>query len=429
MTPVTAPRRSALAVVFAALLTTAGCAAPVAQGRGPGAADAGEVSVTGGSLPADPGRVFGRVTALLGANVSPPNTVRVVDDPSDLLGGAVSRSGPPRAWQLLGVRDAGGLNQSERQRLENGLTSGLGTIVLYPGQSPTARSVQWLLAHEFVHYVQFARGRDVTLARSLPSTTDGRFVRRAVMEGIAVYVTDAYVQRYVPGAPPNSALYERVAATLANGSFAQYGNLAYVAGHAYATARLDAPNLTERIYSDPPVSGEQVLHPGADPPAPLTVRLRTGAAHWRGTGRDTLGEPFVRVALQTGVSAQRARTAAAGWGNDTLQYLRPTDGGNTSIAWVLRWDSPEDADQFAAAYRAALDARGTATGNGTWRLDGAAADVRRPGPRTTVVAVGAPPVVRSVAANVTGATVRLTVAPTGGDATRQAVTSAAADSP
>lgn len=400
------PNRPA-AVVLLLLVLSAGCAAPVADG-GTTTRQSGGIAVTDGTLPLDPDPVWNRTAALLEVSVSRPQSVRVADDPGDLVPFGAGSTEPPRFWTLLGVTRAGGLNESVTRQMENGVTGATGSIAVYLGTAPSASEVEWLLAHEFTHYAQFSSGWAWDLGTELPDTTDGAFVRRALLEGGAVYTTDTYVRRHVPNGTPNSALYDRVHGLLRPGSAHRFVNLAYVEGTDYVAATVSTPAETRRVFETPPTTSEQVLHATDEPPRPLNVSV-ADAGDWRVAATDRLGEAFVRTALENGVGADRAAGAAAGWGADELVAVGPGDGdGNRSYVWVTRWDDAANATAFAGALNATLDEQGTETADG-WRVDGAAARVTRHGAATVVLTVGDPAFVRnaSVAADGPAVTVRV----------------------
>jgi len=379
-------RRAALVLALAVGLVLSGCAAPVA---GPDAPDrpAPTVEYRDGDLPFEAGPAFHRVQTVLGTNVTAPAGVRVVEDPAELGGGATA--GLPRFWRVAGVRAESGLSAADVDRLENGVTTGLGVIVVYPGETADPAD-EWLLAHEFVHYAQLQTDATARVARAVPTgTTDGRWALRSVVEGAAVYATDAYVDRYGgPDAEPNAALYDRLNDTLRPGSVAWHANLAYVDGRDYVGERVGTASGLSVVYDSPPRTSEQVIHglsPVEEPAAPLDVT--TSGDEWRVAATDRLGEAFLRTALAGTLDAGRAARAAAGWGNDTLYTFRRPDAANGSYAWVQRWDTAADAREYLDAQRDALDERGTAAGDG-WRVAGVSVEVRRVGPRTTALVAG-----------------------------------------
>jgi hypothetical protein len=338
-------RHAVGAAALACLVVLAGCAAPTAA---PGGAPTVEVR---GPLPGDtdPGAVFERVGTLLDADADPPRAVRVLDAPPN------GSSLPTRPFfSVVGVGPGEGLNESARRQLENGYTTAFGAVVVYPGADPTAGATERLLAHEFVHYVQFAERRPSALAADLPDTTDGAFVTRAVVEGVAVDTTDAYRRQHVPDRPPEVALYRDLAERFEPGSRQQYANLAYISGGQYVDARFGDPAAAAAVYRDPPETSERLLHPNqSGGPAPLAVAA--AGDRWRPSGRDTLGEAFLRVALANGVSQERARRAATGWGNDSLVPFRTAE--RAGFAWTVRYDDAANASTGVEALRALAAAR------------------------------------------------------------------------
>ena len=378
---------------------------PSAPPRSPTAEDASTAAngsgivVENGSLPVDPDRVFDRVASVLGTDVAPPSSVIVREDPENFSAGFGSAS-VPDFWSLVGV------TRSEPRGsvsvVENGYTTALGEIVLYPGAEPNATSVSWLLAHEFVHYVQAREGRVGDLRRALGATsTDDQFVQRAVLEGSAATATDAYIDRHLPDSRSNSALYRAIAAAYPAGSYQRYANAQYVEGVEYVRERVDDPAATDQLYATPPRTSEQVIHglsPGVEPAKPLAVTLRANGSEFAPVGRDTMGEAFVRTVLANGVNESRAAAAAAGWGADRRVIARTDDGG-AGHAWALRWDDAANASEFVAAFRAYRD--GDATGADT------AIRLTRVSDETVVVLVGDPRFVDAATAN--GTNDRVTV--------------------
>lgn len=333
-------------------LTAKPQATPSTTQTPPNSSNPPEIAVKGESLPVEPGRVFAQVQSLLGTHVAPPQSVVVRDRREISLTGYGPRAVPP-FWSLLGVTPT---EPTEPVSVvKNGYTTALGRIVLYLGEQPNATSVSWLLAHEFVHYIQFSRRQASELRRALSGiSTDNRFVYRAILEGVAVYTTNAYIARHAPAAEPNSALYTEIAAAFPAGSYQWYANSQYIEGTEYIRGRFDTPAAVDAVYASPPQTSEQLIHglsPAVEPARPLTVTLRANESAFIPIGKNTMGEAFVRTVLANGVSESRAARAAAGWGADRLVIARTPDG-DTGYAWVLRWDDAENATEFVAAFRA-----------------------------------------------------------------------------
>lgn len=421
-----------VAAVFALALVTAGCAAPVAQsgstptdgngtptpesaGTTTNETDRQPIEVRNGSLSVDPNVVFDRVQRLQGTNVSRPTVVQVFNTAEGFRNqsSGIGSAGGRRFYALAGMED-GEVNLSESvTRQRNGYVTGLGSIVLYAGENTTRVDELLLSAHEFTHYVQFRSGRQERLASNLGdvTTTDRRYVLRAMIEGDAVVTTDAYLARYTNATATNSEWYTEIQSSLPAGHVARYENGKYVHGTAYVDSRVDSPSDVSGIAEDPPQTSEQVLHgltPTEEPPVSLSVTVETGE-EWVVSGSGRMGEAFVRTALESAVGTDRSVTAAAGWGNDTVRFLRPADGeGDTAYAWVFRWDDAANQTEFQSAYRQSLDRRGTET-DGIWTLNDSnvSATLSAPTPRTSVVVFGPASLVRNV--SITGADGEVTV--------------------
>ncbi len=104
-----------------------------------------------------------------------------------------------------------------------------------------------------------------------------------------------------------------------------------------------------KLYSDPPDSTEQVLHPERyspvrDVPAEVTLAPRPGF-QWTWDG--TAGELHLKQFLLTGLAADRATNGAAGWDGDMTAL--EVSGARRVVSAVIAWDSPADAAEFATA--------------------------------------------------------------------------------
>ncbi len=362
------------AVGVLALVVAAGCSAPVAPGGPP------DVATKGGNLSFDPGIDYARLQSLLATDVPPPPSVRVLDV-ADLPNRTAAS--PPPTFRAFGVVPRPGDRDPLPFRY-GALTGATGRIRLVPGDKPTPL-VRTVLVHEYVHYIQVRRGDVTSLRERLPvDTTDGAFVSRAVLEGIAVDVTDAYVARHLPETAPNAALYDRVAETLPRGTPAWYANDAYRLGAQYVDGRADDPRAALAVVDRPPRTSEQLIHglaPGAESPRNLSVSVDRAGTDWRVAGRDRLGEAFLRTALGE-LPPDRARTAAAGWGEDVLTVLRAPNETDAAYVLVTRWDDAANATEFAAAYRDAAASRDDASN------DDRVTAVRRVSETTVAVLVG-----------------------------------------
>jgi hypothetical protein len=354
------------------------------------AADRETVRVTGGNLSVDETEVFWRVQELMGADARPqPVEVRNITEWKGYNPGAV----PLLAY--LGLENVS-LDPDE----PGGLTTTTGKVYVYPGTG-TPSAVERVLVHEFVHATQYRTSMLPWLsAIDQPRIThDLLQTRLALVEGGAVYVTDAYADRHLDGEDPAG----RVADRYRNGSASEkYFYARYHLGHRYVDAHVDSPENLESIYADRPNTTEQLLHdygPGEEPPADLAVSAN-GTDDWVQSQNDTMGELFARVVLQSELDAGTARSAAAGWGNDALHDFARGDE-DPGFAWTLRMDSAAEADELESAVTTFAERREAVS-------DGEAAfRVERVGDETVVLLFGNPEFVES--ATVSGSSGNVTV--------------------
>ena len=350
-----------LSVVLVALLALAGCTAPVGDtpvGQevdaptvdGPAddpATDADDpptdsVVVRAGELDVDANRTFQRTQTLLGAEFA--GTTVVVRDLSAYKSADVSDVAFFRLFDVT--------NPSLDTTQPAGLTTLSGVVYVSPASADPPR-VEQVLAHEFAHVGQVREGMvpwfgGISLARV---SLDEQLTRRALVEGGAVYVTDAYTRAHLSNVTLQS---EYLAARYGNGSSGDRLSLGpYHFGARYVNATIGDPSELARVYDDAPRTTEAVLHPGtSDEPAALDVSVEADDYRRVRSPAGRVGEFVTRVVLRDIVSRERAIAASEGWGNDQV-VLFERDGATASwvdqsAAWVTRWDSATDADEFAA---------------------------------------------------------------------------------
>jgi hypothetical protein len=397
--------------VVVALVVLAGCGGVVAPGEQtggagstadpaatpatetPGAAARPTVTVEG-SLPVDADRAFERTARLVGTTPTRAPTVTVddegggratlVDDRVDLL----ERFGVSRADGPVAV-PVGGYATSAT------------AVGLAVGENATPGELERALVHEFVHVLQFQRGAvdgaHSAGPRERARTTDRRMAARGVVEGAAVYVTSAYVRQHL-SVPTERAVLDRHypdAPTRRRLSWAPYRF-----GADHVAARVEGPATHWSVYDDPPVTTEQLLDgPATGPPRNLTVRV--DGPRVRGT--DSKGELYVRELLADALSRERARRAADGWGDDRALAL-DADGASVH-AWVLRFDTADDAAEFRPAV---TDFLATVADRPVERDQPRPAEATRvlaPSPSTVVVLAGQRRGVEALAVTATGGTV------------------------
>ena len=104
------------------------------------------------------------------------------------------------------------------------------------------------------------------------------------------------------------------------------------------------------LRSNPPLSSEQILHPGKYRAGERPLRVRVQAPPGRGwevATSGTIGEFDTAELVRSSDSALRAERAAAGWGGGAYALWRRGSAHALTLAW--RWDTRRDAAEFAAA--------------------------------------------------------------------------------
>lgn len=414
------------AVCVALLLVLAGCSgastAPTTNATGPSASNATETSASttqatttadaeanespstsdrnaaadlvtvNGDLPVDVVTVYERVAALTGWD-----PVVVTVDAEESL-----EDGPAIAAKESSFAGTMGLTPPENASAGAiaGYASRSSVYVRTGGRS--AAGVESTLAHELTHVLQSGERVDVEAWSQLQGNQFETY--SALVEGGAVTVEEAYEaehmdeQRLSPG--------EAVASYRNRSAYWQYVLFPYRVGYAYVANHSDSPADLDRVYEDPPRTTEELIHdlePGSEPPMNLSTTVQPGGDRYtEATGAK--GEFFVRVALHTELPWERAARAGTGWGADSLVTVE-ADDETVGYVWATRWDTSEDADEFASAMRDYLDARATPTDGGTYRDDADAFRLVRGDDDVVVLLVGTPGDVGNASVDVGNATV------------------------
>lgn len=171
----------------------------------------------------------------------------------------------------------------------------------------------------------------------------------------------------------------------------------YMAGAEFCTQAMTTmgPGWRFKLFEDPPVSTEQILHPEKylNTPRDLPVEVSLGSlpegSPYSELYRNRYGEWATRLFLVTPgnfpkvgaltfdpiVKEPRAVAGAAGWGGDELVLLSRDGERGDVLIWRSVWDTKADAKEFeqAALYRLATfkrlkGARGTEFGFGNENL-------------------------------------------------------------
>ncbi|MES1166115.1 MAG: hypothetical protein ABUR63_10170, partial [Verrucomicrobiota bacterium] len=240
---------------------------------------------------------------------------------------------------------------------------------------------QVALTHAVAHAVadqrfSFRRLMDIASDGRSRLGGDARRARLAVVEGDAMLTGLELLDRRETflAAPQLNALAARLRAAAqdpAGGWTATLSTFTHVTGLLFvARARTHRPwNVVDALWTDPPSSTEQVLHPEKYESCEAPVAVDPSALPaLPGLGRpsttDVAGELVARAWLATAWAPDVAARGAAGWGGDraALYGLPPENGGadagappTAALAWLTLWDDPAEADDFAHAARAVLE--------------------------------------------------------------------------
>ena len=224
------------------------------------------------------------------------------------------------------------------------------------------------IAHEYTHALQ-DQHFDIGRTRAEEKNSDRQLAYLALVEGDAGLTELTYGDEYLPtlemiqtftlarGGADEEELEDVPAFLRESFNFPYQQGLEFVAA-VQATGDWAAVN---DLYSKPPVSSEQILHPeryrAGD--APVAVQLPDLAAvmgeGWKQLDSDTLGEFGWRLILTRHIGPGPAAVAADGWGGDSYVLLQ--QGSSSAAVMRTVWDKETEAEQFWALLRKGLDLR------------------------------------------------------------------------
>jgi len=123
----------------------------------------------------------------------------------------------------------------------------------------------------------------------------------------------------------------------------------------YAWKQKPSWRFINEIYSHPPDSTEQIMHPEKyfsqiDKPKSVDAKAyadRLGP-NWKIVYKNTLGEFSLGCLLSLHFTNERAAKSAANWGGDQALLLENESGGEAVLIRTI-WDTAEDTEKFYAA--------------------------------------------------------------------------------
>ncbi len=234
--------------------------------------------------------------------------------------------------------------------------------------SKSELEVAAVLAHELTHSLQTQHFRVPDL--SATTDEDRRLAQNALLEGDAMLVMVGYLA-YRNRIPINRALV-RAASAVSEREFERYNKarggdrvlinappllrdrmaFPYMQGMTFVAAlfRAGGFELVNKIYTQPPTTTEQVLHPekylaGEQPAAIGAPEPPKG---YELVTHGSVGELQMRAILSYCLPPERAERAAAGWGGDAYGiFVGPKEAG--MLSWSTAWDDETQAKEFESA--------------------------------------------------------------------------------
>jgi len=252
---------------------------------------------------------------------------------------------------------------------------------------------EMVLAHELTHALQdqhfsledrlrSSDNDDRTLAFHAVAEGDATLSGFGYLFGIddqSLDLVDHTVQESIQEA--RSSLSDIPEAIIEELLFQYYGGVSFVS----RVVRERGWSGVNRLYSYPPLSTEQVLHPEKyldSPDPPTGIKLDDLSAlfesDWREIENNVLGELMVRVLFRRFLSPEEAKTIANGWDGD--RFVAFQRGKEVAFAWATAWDSAADAKEFFDGYQKLLGKKYGGSGN-----DAARVHIEQQGQRVLVI--------------------------------------------
>lgn len=224
---------------------------------------------------------------------------------------------------------------------------------MYIVEGPSSLMGNVILFHEYTHALQ-DQHFDLSAFMSASNSDEG-LARNAVVEGDATLTMSLYVNTL--SLIDQMKLLEEIESA-ENASIEipyaieQMMLFPYTYGYDYVwELYLDGswPSVND-VYSDPPLSTEQIMHIGKyhAHESPMTVIFEADVQDMTLISNDTMGEFMIYIMLDHYISSDLAASAAEGWGGDRFYYYK-NDTDFLSV-FKIEWDSIQDAEEFNDTY-------------------------------------------------------------------------------
>lgn len=249
------------------------------------------------------------------------------------------------------------------------------TLFIVEGAVPD--QVDAVLVHEMVHALQDQYIDLDSLIAATRFDNDVGMAVQAATEGHATFVMVEWMMERL-GSAVDLTQAPLLGETLGDNPFSAGGDMPeleqapavireqllfpYMAGLEFIQVVWGGPSgRTPPLGDSMPTTTEQILHPGQfgteffDSPSPLRFD-QTPPDDWVEVVRGGLGEFDIRLMLREFLPGRDpADQAAAGWDGDMYRLLDGPQG--ESLVWISRWDTPNDAREFAVAAERAFRVR------------------------------------------------------------------------
>jgi len=260
-----------------------------------------------------------------------------------------------------------------------------------------------VMAHELVHALQDQNFDLLPLQKGIVDNDDRSLALTSVIEGDATVAMIAYTMKE-QGLPldvkslPDIGGLMRMQAQMGDAMggggkamknapkvLTQNMLFGYVEGASFCQKLIKKKGSYQAVsdaFGDLPTSSEQVLHPekylGKERDLPVAVTLpdlsEALGSGWKPLLKNVMGEFNTALLFQELTAKGYADKAAAGWGGDAWQTLEGPEG-EVLFAWWSTWDTEEDAQEFAEAYKVFA----------TKRNDGGRLDIERRGLQVAII--------------------------------------------
>ncbi len=248
-----------------------------------------------------------------------------------------------------------------------------------------------LLAHELCHGLQdqYFDLNQFLFAQVNTLSADEMLARQAVVEGEATYIQTVWTLKNLIGQIPEDELLQnvidiqtqldveklreqmkKVVSLQSNEQAAieaidalpdfmilqQIGVYQLGMNFVYQIQKQGWENI-DRLYTQPPVSTEQILHPAKwlsdETPNQLNwppFQQEAIFNEWEMLDKNTLGELMWRIIFSEFDMDNRGNVAAAGWNGDRYAIFRTRDGNALLLMIYTSWDTEGDAEEFSQLY-------------------------------------------------------------------------------